>query len=184
MSIFDNKNVAFFNLNNFWIMTKNEDMKFINSSNFEKIKNNHKYIFSNSLDKEKYLGLGWSDNNIKGGIWSDGYISSIIFSPDDVTKDLLITIDFSLYLNNNHNKQYVDIFYKNIFLKNYEFNIGDNNNNKIFFKIKKELIDNNNIEVILNFRNPGSPSDYLESPDSKKLGINIKAITINNNLKY
>lgn len=181
MSIFDNKNVAFFNLNNFWIMTKNEDMTFINSSNFEKIKNNHKYIFSNSLDKEKYLGLGWSDNNIKGGIWSDGYISSIIFSPDDVTKDLLITIDFILYLNNNHNKQYVDIFYKNIFLKNYEFNIGDNNDNKIFFKIKKELIDNNNIEIILNFRNPGSPSDYLESPDSKKLGINIKSITINNN---
>lgn len=180
--IFDKTNVIFLNANKFWIMTASKDSLFINTSNFEKIKNNEKHIFNNNnINMEKYLGLGWSHNAIKGGIWSDGYISSIIFNTEDITKDLVITINCDPYLNNYHKKQYVDIFYKDILLKNYEFNLNDKTTNKIILKIKKELIDSKNIEIILNFRNPGSPSDYFESPDSKKLGILIKDIKINNN---
>jgi hypothetical protein len=180
--IFDKTNVIFLNANKFWIMTVNKDSLFINTSNFEKIKNNQKHIFGNNkVDMEKYLGLGWSYNPIKGGIWSDGYISSIIFNTEDITKDLIITINCHPYLNNYHKKQHVNIFYKDILLKNYEFNLNDKTTNKIILKIKKELIDSKNIEIVLNFKNPGSPSDYFESPDSKKLGINIKDITIDNN---
>lgn len=179
--IFDKKNVIFLDANKFWIMTLNKNSLFINTSNFEKIKNNQKHIFdNNNIQKEKYLGLGWSYNPIKGGIWSDGYISSIILNAEDITKDLVITINCDPYLNNYHKKQYVDIYYKNILLKNYEFNLNKKNTNKIILKIEEKLIDSKNIELVFNFRNPGSPSDYFESPDSKKLGILIKDITINN----
>ena len=45
-------------------------------------------------------------------------------------------------------------------------------------KVEKKLVKTNEIKVDFNFKNPISPYEVLESPDSRKLGILIKSIKI------
>ena len=50
---------------------------------------------------------------------------------------------------------------------------------KIDILIKKELVKDNVIKIDFNFKNPVSPYEVFESPDSRKLGMLIKNIEIN-----
>ena len=45
--------------------------------------------------------------------------------------------------------------------------------------IEKDSIKNNEIKIDFEFKNPISPYEVLESPDSRKLGMLVKNITIN-----
>ena len=179
-SIFKDE-LYFYKIDNIWLMTSiKEELKVqkkIQFTNFKKINLNYNYKFNN-VSKDNFLGLGWSYNNIKSGIWSDGYISSLLFNIDITNKDLVFEINCEPYLNNKHKNQDVEIYYNNILIKKINFEFDKTNNNLITFELKKELIDNNNIELRFNFKNPGSPSDYRENPDSKKLGILLKNITV------
>ncbi len=171
----------FYKIDNIWLMTsfkeqlKNE--KRLQHSNFKKISLNYNYKFNNYTN-DNFLGLGWSYNNIKSGIWSDGYISSLLFNIDNINSDLVFEISCDPYLNNKHKNQDLEIYYNNILVKKINFEFGKTHNNLIKFELKKELITNNNIELRFKFINPGSPSDYNESPDSKKLGILLKNILV------
>ena len=179
-SIFKDE-LYFYKIDNIWLMTSiKEELKVqkkIQFTNFKKINLNYNYKFNN-VSKDNFLGLGWSYNNIKSGIWSDGYISSLLFNIDITNKDLIFEINCEPYLNNKHKNQDVKIYYNNILIKEINFEFDKTNNNLITFELKKELIDNNNIELRFNFKNPGSPSDYRENPDSKKLGILLKNISV------
>jgi len=179
-SIFKDE-LYFYKIDNIWLMTSIKEelkaQKKIQFTNFKKINLNYNYKFNND-SKDNYLGLGWSYNNIKSGIWSDGYISSLLFNIDTTNKDLVFEINCEPYLNNNHKNQDVEIYYNNILIKKINFEFDKTNNNLITFELKKELIDNNNVELRFNFKNPGSPSDYRENPDSKKLGILLKNISV------
>ena len=171
----------FYKIDNIWLMTSiKEEFKLhkkLQFVNFKKINLNYNYKFNNEL-KDNFLGLGWSYNNIKSGIWSDGYISSLLFYIDNINKDLIFEINCDPYLNNRHKNQDIEIYYNNILIKKIIFALGKTNNNLIKFELKKELITDNNIELRFKFKNPGSPSDYRESPDSKKLGILLKNISV------
>jgi hypothetical protein len=171
----------FYKIDNILLMTNiKEELKVqkkLQFVNFKKINLNYNYKFNNDL-KDNFLGLGWSYNNIKSGIWSDGYISSLLFNIDSINKDLVFEINCEPYLNNKHKNQDVEIYYNNFLVKKINFEFGKKNNNLIKFELKKELITNNNIELRFKFKNPGSPSDYRESPDSKKLGILLKNISV------
>jgi hypothetical protein len=171
----------FYKIDNIWLMTSiKEDLKLpkrLQFTNFKKINLNYNYKFNNE-SKNNFLGLGWSYNNIKSGIWSDGYISSLLFNIDNINKDLVFEINCVPYLNNKHKHQDIEIYYNNILVKKINFEFGKTNNNLIKFELRKELITNSNIELRFKFKNPGSPSDYLESPDSKKLGILLKNISV------
>jgi len=171
----------FFKIDNIWLMTSiKEDLKLhkrLQFTNFKKINLNYNYKFNNE-SKDNFLGLGWSYNNIKSGIWSDGYISSLLFNIDNINKDLVFEINCDPYLNSKHEHQDIEIYYNNILVKKINFEFGKTNINLIKFELKKELITNNNIELRFKFNNPGSPSDYRESPDSKKLGILLKNISV------
>jgi len=179
-SIFKN-DLYFYKIENFWIMTNNEEVleheKKLQISNFKKINLNYNYKFNIDL-KDNFLGLGWSYNNIKRGIWSDGYISSLLLNIDNINKDLIFEINCEPYLNKKHINQDLEIYYNNILITEINFEFGKPINNLIKFELKKELITNNNIELKFIFKNPGSPSDYNESPDSKKLGILLKNISV------
>ena len=171
----------FYKIDNIWLMTNiKEELKVqkkLQFVNFKKINFNYNYKFNNDL-KDNFLGLGWSYNNIKSGIWSDGYISSLLFNIDIIDKDLVFEINCEPYLNSKHTNQDLEIYYNNFLVKKINFEFGKKNNNLIKFELKKELITNNNIELRFKFKNPGSPSDYRESPDSKKLGILLKNILV------
>jgi len=179
-SIFKDE-LYFYKIDNIWLMTSIKEelkaQKKIQFTNFKKINLNYNYKFNN-VSKDNFLGLGWSYNNIKSGIWSDGYISSLLFNIDITNKDLVFEINCEPYLNSKHKNQDVEIYYNNILIKEINFEFDKTNNNLITFELKKELIDNNNIELRFNFKNPGSPSDYRENPDSKKLGILLKNISV------
>ncbi len=114
--------------------------KKIQFTNFKKINLNYNYKFNN-VSKDNFLGLGWSYNNIKSGIWSDGYISSLLFNIDITNKDLVFEINCEPYLNNKHKNQDVEIYYNNILIKKINFEFDKTNNNLITFELKKELID-------------------------------------------
>ena len=58
---------------------------------------------------------------------------------------------------------------------------NNNREEKIKILIKKELIKDNEIKIDFNFKNPVSPYEVLESPDSRKLGILVKNIKLNSN---
>jgi hypothetical protein len=171
----------FYKIDNIWLMTSiKEELKVqkkLKVVNFKKINLNYNYKFNNDL-KDNFLGFGWSYNNLKPGIWSDGYISSLLFNIDSINKDLVFEINCDPYLNSKHINQDLEIYYNNFLVKKIDFEFGKKNNNLIKFELKKELITNNNIELRFKFKNPGSPSDYLESPDSKKLGILLKNISV------
>jgi hypothetical protein len=179
-SIFKDE-LYFYKIDNIWLMTSIKEelkaQKKIQFTNFKKINLNYNYKFNND-SKDNFLGLGWSYNNIKSGIWSDGYISSLLFNIDTTNKDLVFEINCEPYLNTKHKNQDVEIYYNNILIKKINFEFDKTNNNLITFELKKELIDNNNVELRFNFKNPGSPSDYRENPDSKKLGILLKNISV------
>lgn len=171
----------FYKIDNIWLMTsfkgQLKNKKILEPSNFKKITLNYNYKFNNYTN-DNFLGLGWSYNNIKSGIWSDGYISSLLFNIDNINSDLVFEISCDPYLNNKHKNQDLEIYYNNILVKKINFEFDKTNNNLIKFELKKELITNNNIELRFKFINPGSPSDYNESPDSKKLGILLKNILV------
>ena len=171
----------FYKIDNILLMTSsNEHQKGENKLqfvNFKKINLNYNYKFNNDLN-DNFLGLGWSYNNIKSGIWSDGYISSLLFNIDYTNKDLVFEINCEPYLSSKHKNQDLEIYYNNMLIKKINFEFNKTNNNLIKFELKKELITNNNIELRFYFKNPGSPSDYSESPDSKKLGILLKNIFV------
>ena len=56
---------------------------------------------------------------------------------------------------------------------------NNNQEEKIDILIKKELLKDNVIKIDFNFKNPVSPYEVFESPDSRKLGMLIKNIEIN-----
>ena len=178
--IFKN-NVNFYKIEGIWLMINNKNElkteKKLEFTNFKKINLNYNYKFNND-SKDNFLGLGWAYNNIKSGIWSDGYISSLLLNIEDKNKDLIFKINCEPYLNIKHVNQDLEIYYNNILIKKIHFKFGKQNDNLIIFELKKELITNNNIELVFKFKNPGSPSDYNESPDSKKLGILLKDISV------
>ena len=75
-----------------------------------------------------------------------------------------IVSEFDIYVNNSLNKK--------IKLKN------NNQDEKFQIIIKKELMNNDEIKIDFEFKNPIAPYEVLESPDSRKLGILVRNITI------
>ena len=55
---------------------------------------------------------------------------------------------------------------------------NNNHDEKFEILVKKEFINDNEIKIDFNFKNPVSPYEVLESPDGRKLGILIKNIKI------
>ena len=91
-----------------------------------------------------------------------------------------INLNYNYKFNNDLNDNFLGLgwSYNNMLIKKINFEFNKTNNNLLKFELKKELITNNNIELRFYFKNPGSPSDYSESPDSKKLGILLKNIFV------
>ena len=129
----------------------------------------------NIRDADSYYGFGWSHNLDKPGIWSDGSISTLLFRTDKNYGDLKLEISCRPYITKKNNILEMDIHVNNSFNKNVKLTNGDQDK-KIEILIKEEFIENNEIKIDFNFKNPVSPYEVLESPDSRKLGILVKNI--------
>ena len=153
-----------------------DDFEEISKIQFNEININEKYHFS--FDKrEEFLGVGWSHNTNKQGVWSEGDISFILFNlKNDSKEKLKVKLNLNSYNENNNRDYEVKIFFNDIFKKNIVLNNIKNNKN-IIFDIQKNEIKDKNI-IMFKFNNLISPLDIFKSPDARKLGILLNFIEI------
>ena len=181
--LFQNKNVGFFYRDNFWAMVMNEktlmndnDKLRFNEISF-KLLDFDKNTDLNFANTDNYYSFGWSHNFQKSGIWSEGPISTLLFRTKKNYRDLKLEILCKPYITKKNGSVELDIFVNDSFNKNIKLT-NKNQDQKIEILIEKKLVKNNEIKVDFNFKNPISPYEVLESPDSRKLGILIKSIKI------
>ena len=182
--LFKNENVGFFYRDNIWAMVLNE--KELMNENDKKIFNEvrpkllpvNKKENLNFRDEDNYYGFGWSHNMGKSGIWSEGSTSTLFFRTDKNYENLKLEINCQPYITRKNDFSEFDIYVNNIFNQNIRLTKNDQDE-KIEILINKEVIKGDEIKIDFNFKNPISPYEVFESPDSRKLGILIKNIKIN-----
>tara|TARA_Y100000590_G_scaffold438220_1_gene560777 strand:+ start:115 stop:2283 length:2169 start_codon:yes stop_codon:yes gene_type:complete len=185
-SIFKDENVSFFYRDNMWSMALNHN-DLINENdkeNFNKIK--PKLIEFNKVEnlifenKDNYYGFGWSHNLGKPGIWSEGKVSTLLFSVEESNKDLNLELSIEPHITNKYNYLDFDVYVNNFLKQNVKLDLTGSNkkNQKIKIFIKSADITENQIKIDLDFKNPVSPMEVFASPDSRKLGILLKNIKI------
>ena len=178
-----NTDTGFFLRDDFWLalpgkkhkMSINDlkELEKITFNNFE-INKNYELNFS---EKNKYLGFGWSHNFSNTGVWSEGNLSFLLFSLDNLNKnDLKLTLNIETFKGNNNKNFNLEIYF-NDKLKN-SINLNKNRNIKnIYIDLDYNEIDKENI-IIFKFNNLKSPLDTFSSPDARKLGILLKSLKI------
>ena len=132
----------------------------------------------NFNENDNYYGFGWSHNLDKTGIWSEGPISTLLFRTGNNYGDLKLEIICQPYITKKNSISEFDIYVNNSLNKNVKLTNNDQDE-RIEILINEKLTENNEIKVNFNFKNPVSPYEVLESPDSRKLGILVKNIKIN-----
>ena len=185
--LFQNENVGFFYRDNFWAMVVNEkaimndnDKLRFNEISFKLLDFDKKTDF-NFTTESSYYGFGWSHNlhnlDTSGGIWSEGPMSTLLFRTKNNYRDSKLEIFCIPYITKKNDIVEFDVFVNDSFNKSIKLT-SKNYDQKIEILIEKKLVKNNEIKVDFNFKNPISPYEVLESPDSRKLGILIKNIRI------
>ena len=182
--LFKNENVGFFYRDNIWIMVANEK---------DKMSENDKKLFSEvklkllNIDKtnnfyfnekDNYYGFGWSHNFDKLGIWSEGRQSTLLFKTDQNQQGLKLKIICKPYITKKNKFLEFDVYINDSINKNIKLS---ESNQDIEFEIliNSELIKDGEIKLDFKFKNLLSPYEVLESPDSRKLGILLKNISVN-----
>jgi hypothetical protein len=183
--IFKNENVGFFYRDNFWIIIKNEknlmnnfDLKKFNEMNPSLLEiNKKKKVHFNKSDG--YFGFGWSHNFKKEGIWSDGKLSTLLFSLKNDLSNRVLEINCKPYITKKNKVLDIDIYINDQFNKNIKLSSSANNekNQSILINLDKNFLTNI-IKVDFKIKNPISPLEVLESPDSRKLGILVKSLEL------
>lgn len=186
--LYKNKDVGFFYKDKIWIMllnkkklmNKNDDKKFY-SIKIPELEFNQKYdLTTNNI--RNILGFGWSHNYGGEGVWSDGPVSNFLFQVKNEGNDIIIELSCNPFINTKIKATSFDV------LVNGQFNnkiIFDNKslydaNYKVKIKINNNNVKNNKINLQLLNNKPVSPSDLLLSPDSRKIGLNVKSIKLYN----
>ena len=84
------------------------------------------------------------------------------------------------YLTNKNKNLDIDIYVNNKFTQHLKLEYTNNfKDKKIEILLNNEFIeDNKEIKIDFNIKNPISPLEILESPDSRKLGILLKSIEL------
>ena len=182
--LYKDEDVGFFYGDNIWSMVtlEKERMRDSDIRKFDEIKlklleiNNKKSLsFQN---KDSYYGFGWSHNSGKPGIWSEGPISTLLFKTKKNYGSIKLEIFCTPYITKKNNILEFDIYINNLFNK--KMKLTNNNREEVLeILIKEDFIRDNEVKIDFNFKNPVSPYEVLESPDSRKLGILIKNIKIN-----
>ena len=184
--LFSNEDIGFFYRDNVWSMVKNEKELMDNSDIkiFNEIKpklleiNKSEKLYFNK--KDNYYGFGWSHNFQEQGIWSEGKISSLLFTTKEDYGDIKMELTFKPYITNKQKFLEFDIIVNNILNKEIKLSLKElkNKDKKIEIFIDKNNIHDNQVVIDFDFKNPISPMEVFESPDSRKLGILMKNIRI------
>ena len=193
-NIFKNDDVGFFFRDNLWIFIKNEKnlMNSYDLAHFKKIKPNlleinkkKKLYFTDNVTlgywnkkQENYFGFGWSHNFRKQGAWSDGNLATLLFTLDKNLNNKVLEIECEPYITKKNKTLDMDIYINGKFNKTINFNyISNSKKEKISILLESESI-NNEVKIDFIIKNPASPLELLQSPDSRKLGILVKNLEL------
>ncbi len=178
--IFKNENVGFFFKDNIWSMVKGKrdlmdenDKKIFNNLSLyepEFFKNNN-LMFNNP---NRFVGFGWSHNLNDNGIWSEGNFSNLLFKISNVNTDIFFEMDIIPFVNKKNKELDIEVYINGKFNNELKFKFTEDSlekKTKVNFKIKKENITNNMINIEFRNLNLKSPYDLLISPDSRKLNF-------------
>ena len=100
--------------NKFNLMNREDKLK-LNEVKIKKIYFNN--LISVKKETEKYLGFGWSHNFKKDGVWSEGFVPNLIFSPKQNFDILTFEANVLPYLNDKITKAKIEIFVNGNFKK-------------------------------------------------------------------
>ena len=183
--IYSNSNHGFFFRNGIWLFLPNkkllmnkQDLKKFDEIEVANIAINKKYeIKQNS--KSGILGLGWSHasygkkiSNI--GAWSEGYVSSLIFSLKDTVLTKSMILNFNKIINKNNENLVLNIFINNNFYK--KLNLKSSNNSNFKLEIQGTNFINGINKIDFKILNPVTPISKLESVDGRLLGFLLKSV--------
>ncbi len=182
--LFNNENVGFFFRDNIWSIATDE--KELMNDNDKKIFNEIKPKLL-QIDKienlyfekdDNYYGFGWSHNFKQLGIWSEGTISTLFFKTEKNYGSLKLEIFCNPHITKKNDILQFDVYVNNSLIKNISLTKNNLQDEKIEIEINKKFITNNEIKIDFYFKNPVSPYEVLDSPDSRKLGILVKNVKI------
>ena len=178
--LFTNENVGFFFRDNIWSLVKDEKNQMNNKDRqmLEDLKLKTLIIDDEQdlyfKEKDNYYGFGWSHNFLNLGIWSEGSLSTLFFKTEKKYGNLKLEILCDPYTTKKNEYLEFDVYINDKFNKNIKLT----DNSKIEILINAQDIENKEVKVDFSFKNPISPYEVLESPDSRKLGILLKKIKI------
>ena len=128
--------------------------------------------------RENYFGFGWSHNSFKQGAWSDGNLATLLFTLDKNLNNKVLEIECEPYITKKNKTLDMDIYINGKFNKTINFNyINNSKKEKISILLESESI-NNEVKIDFIIKNPASPLELLQSPDSRKLGILVKNLEL------
>ena len=181
--LYKEENVGFFLRDNIWAFVANDrknmldkDIKEFNNIELKLLNIDKKENLS-FKNQDSYYGFGWSHNSGNPGIWSEGNQSTLLFKTKNSEDDLKLEVFYLPYITKKNSVLEFEVYVNNLFNKKMKLT-KENNKEKFEIVIKGDSIENNEVKVDFNFKNPISPYEVLESPDSRKLGILVKNIKI------
>ena len=125
------------------------------------------------------LGLGWSHANYgrtlnNEGVWSEGYLSSLLFRIKKDTKINSIKMNIKKIINFQNKPLVFDIFINNNFFKT----VNLKETSDLNLTLRTDNFDFGDTINVIDFkiRNPVTPISILESVDGRLLGFLIKNI--------
>tara|TARA_B110000037_G_scaffold206467_1_gene252440 strand:+ start:23 stop:2119 length:2097 start_codon:yes stop_codon:yes gene_type:complete len=183
--LYENSKHGIFYRDELWFLLPNskKNIKKIDSnelSNVEylEIELNKNYKLQPNLNMGM-LGLGWSHANYgrtlnNEGVWSEGYLSSLLFSIKKDTKINLIKLNIKKIINFQNKPLIFDIFINNNFLKT----VNLKETSDLNLTLRTDNFDFRDMTNVIDFkiRNPVTPISILESVDGRLLGFLIKNI--------
>ncbi len=184
--IYSNSNHGFFFRDDIWLflpnkklIMNNQDIKRFDEIEFTNISINKKYEIKQNT-KLGLLGLGWSHPSYgkkisSVGAWSEGYVSSLIFSLKDKVLTKSMILNFNNIINKNNKNLILDIFINDNFYK--KLNLKSFNNSNFNLEIKNNNFINGVNKIDFKILNPVTPISKLESIDGRLLGLLLESVS-------
>ncbi|WP_342146849.1 DUF6311 domain-containing protein [Rickettsiella endosymbiont of Aleochara curtula] len=138
-------------------------------------------FFKTNIDNNftDYLVLknGWSLPEAKG-IWTDGEKANFLINlPKNTNSNLILTIDAMPFLCLKHSMLAVDVTVNHEYVGHLDYKLNNYSNIRKI-EIPSNFIKNDNLlEIEFLFKTPISPNEVIVSPDTRKLGLFVSAIS-------
>ena len=123
------------------------------------------------------MGFGWSHPNYgksigSGGVWSEGYFSSLIFKTEDAIIDSIDVLLKQVFTYKDKDLK-IKISINNKSFK--EISLNSKSKKIILNDIEDYLVNGDNV-ITFNILNPSTPLSKLTSIDGRLLGILVEEI--------